>query len=227
MDLYSGLPWWAVKNPLYDYFNPLTADYRTNVAIVGGGITGALAAHELCRAGIRCCVVDKWGSGSSRASTALLQYEIDTPLCELTGMVGREGAVTAYRACLQSIGDLEKVFRQTGCDVGWRRVPSLWYAPGRRGRELLEKEYEARCEARLPVAYLSRLELRRQYGFRAYGALENDASAQMDSYAGACGLIDHHLCRGELKVFTHTEVAGYREKPDRIELRTAEGHRIS
>lgn len=85
MDLYSGLPYWIAKNRLYNYFNPLKSDYSTDVAIIGAGITGALVAHELCTAGIKCAVIDKRSitTGSSTASTALLQYEIDTPLCDV------------------------------------------------------------------------------------------------------------------------------------------------
>jgi ribulose 1,5-bisphosphate synthetase/thiazole synthase len=41
MDLYSGLPYWIAKNPLYNYFNPLESDFNTDVIIIGAGITGA------------------------------------------------------------------------------------------------------------------------------------------------------------------------------------------
>ncbi|MDE5889829.1 MAG: FAD-binding oxidoreductase, partial [Bacteroidales bacterium] len=82
MRLHSGLPYWIIKDQLYDYYNPLREDIYTDVAIIGAGITGALAAHALCKAGLECCVIDRRSiaTGSSAASTALLQYEIDTPL---------------------------------------------------------------------------------------------------------------------------------------------------
>lgn len=48
MDLHSGLPYWIIKNPLFDYFNPLKKDLETDIVIIGAGITGALMAHELC-----------------------------------------------------------------------------------------------------------------------------------------------------------------------------------
>ena len=47
MDLKSGYPYWAVKNGLMHPFPPLQVDLRCDVAIVGGGITGALIADEL------------------------------------------------------------------------------------------------------------------------------------------------------------------------------------
>ena len=119
MDLHSGLPYWIIKNPLFDYFNPLKKDLETDIVIIGAGITGALMAHELCRTGLKCCVVDKRSiaTGSSAASTALLQYEIDVPLCRMVKQIGEKKAVTAYRSCLQSISDIEAVLKETGIDA--------------------------------------------------------------------------------------------------------------
>lgn len=111
MDLHSGLPYWIVRNSLLDYFHPLEDDLSTDIVIVGSGITGALMAHELCRAGIECCVIDKRSiaTGSSAASTALLQYEIDVPLCRMAKIIREENAATAYHACLQSISDIPQI----------------------------------------------------------------------------------------------------------------------
>ena len=85
MDLKSGYPFWAVKNGLMHAFPPLQADLRCDVAIIGGGITGALIADELAAHGHDVAVVDQRdiGWGSTSASTALLQYEIDTHMVDL------------------------------------------------------------------------------------------------------------------------------------------------
>src|SRR3546814_2332565 len=49
--LKSGYPWWAVRNGLLRAFPPLQRDLRCDVAVLGGGITGALVADELARHG--------------------------------------------------------------------------------------------------------------------------------------------------------------------------------
>ena len=41
MDLHSGLPYWIIKNPLFDYYNPLKENLDTDIIIIGSGITGA------------------------------------------------------------------------------------------------------------------------------------------------------------------------------------------
>jgi choline dehydrogenase-like flavoprotein len=55
---------------------------RCDVAVVGGGVSGALTALALSKAGFDVVVVDRRtpGKGSTLASTAMIQFEIDTPL---------------------------------------------------------------------------------------------------------------------------------------------------
>ena len=85
MDLKSGYPFWAVKNGLMHAYPALREDLACDVAVIGGGITGALMADELVRHGHGVVVLEQRdiGCGSTAASTALLQYEIDTHLVDL------------------------------------------------------------------------------------------------------------------------------------------------
>src|SRR4051794_21480358 len=98
IDLKSNYPFWLVKNGLLHSYPALENDIICEVAVIGGGITGALAAYHLVEASVDALVLDKRdiGWGSTSASTALLQYEIDTPLHQLIELVLRWAmAVTA------------------------------------------------------------------------------------------------------------------------------------
>jgi len=99
VDLKSGYPYWAVKNSLMYAFPQLDADLGCDVAVVGAGITGALIADKLAGHGHDVVVVDQrevcWGSTS--ASTALLQYEIDTHATELVRRYNQSSALLAYQ----------------------------------------------------------------------------------------------------------------------------------
>ena len=79
MDLRSGYPFWLVKNGLVHTYPALESDQDCDVVVIGGGITGALAAYTLVQEDVDVIVVDKRdiGWGSTSASTAMLQYEID------------------------------------------------------------------------------------------------------------------------------------------------------
>lgn len=71
----------------------------TDVAILVGGISGALTAHYLTQQNNPCVIVDarSIGLGSTSASTSLLQYEIDTPLHKLSAIAREKNAATSYR----------------------------------------------------------------------------------------------------------------------------------
>jgi len=229
MDLYSGLPYWIVKNSLYDYFNPLSKDKKTEVVIIGSGITGSLVAHELCKAGIKCCILDKrtLSTGSSSASTALLQYEIDEPLYKMAKSIGEEKAVLAYRSCLKAISDIEKVFKSIGSDPGFERVPSLFYASNKQGEKIIEKEYAIRKKHGLPVDFLKAEDVKIQYGFDAPCALQNNESAQIDAYLASITLLDYHKRRKELDIYTHTQVLKCTQKDKSYEILTDKGYKVN
>ena len=134
MDLKSGYPFWAVKNGLMHAFPPLQADLRCDVAIIGGGITGALIADELSAHGHDVAVVDQRdvGWGSTAASTALLQYEIDIHMVDLAKQYGEDNAVLAYNALSTSQRDhvAERLPRPPGRGPA-TRAPRTWPPPDR------------------------------------------------------------------------------------------------
>jgi len=84
MDLESGRPCWSVRSGLIHSYPRLQARITADVLVVCAGITGALIADELTRAGTRVVVSDgrDVAGGSTLASTALLQYEMDSSLRE-------------------------------------------------------------------------------------------------------------------------------------------------
>lgn len=127
MDLKSGYPFWSIKNGLMHAFPRMERDMACDVAVVGGGISGALIAHELATHGHAVCVVEQRdiGWGSTAASTALLQYEIDTHMTELARRFGEADAAQAYRACAEAIGMLRQLAREVR-DVGFASTRSLF-----------------------------------------------------------------------------------------------------
>ena len=58
MDLTSGAPFWIIKNGLLATYPRLKRDRRCDVAVIGGGITGALVAHRFAEAGIQVILVE-------------------------------------------------------------------------------------------------------------------------------------------------------------------------
>ncbi|MEI9898194.1 MAG: FAD-dependent oxidoreductase [Chthoniobacter sp.] len=120
----------AAENGLIHEYPSLQDDLRCDVAVLGAGISGALISHSLVRAGLEVIVIDKRdvGCGSTSASTALLQYEIDEHLVDLTRRIGRRDAERAYRACHGSIDTIERLAFEVGARFTFRRKPSAYFA---------------------------------------------------------------------------------------------------
>ncbi|MBA5791602.1 FAD-binding oxidoreductase [Flavobacterium sp. xlx-214] len=228
MDLYSGLPYWIVKNSLYNYFNPLEKNHKTDVVIIGSGITGALVTHQLCNAGISCTVVDKRSiaTGSTAASTAQLQYEVDVPLHKLIKKVGQEHAVAAYKDSLLAIDEIQQVVKSININAGYLKVPTVYYTTNKLGQEMLEKEFQARRKFDLPVDQLLADELFQYQHIKGKYALVNQTSAQIDAYKLAVDIFKYHMENSNLQMFSHTLINVTIPTAEGYELRTSNGCKI-
>lgn len=111
MDLRSHYPYSLLWKGIIKSYPSLKSDIKTEVAVIGAGITGTLVAWHLCKAGVKVVLVDRRhvGMGSTAASTGLLQYEIDTPLYKLIEKVGEKNAVKSYLLTRKAIYDLTEI----------------------------------------------------------------------------------------------------------------------
>ncbi|TZF84969.1 FAD-dependent oxidoreductase [Pedobacter sp. BS3] len=225
MNLKSGYPWWMVKNGLPFNYPKLETSAETEVVIVGSGISGALTAHFLCEAGVKCLIVDKRTActGSTCASTCLLQYETDMPLFRLIEILGIEKAVKSYQLSLQSIRNLENIISSLHIDCDFRQRSSLYLASDKKGLRDIEKEYQVRQQYGLPVEFMTKDELQQGFNIKAPGALYNQVSADTDAYKLSHALLQHHIIHSGLKVFERTEVVKIAYEPDGVILHTADG----
>ncbi|WP_409460584.1 NAD(P)/FAD-dependent oxidoreductase [Stenotrophomonas maltophilia] len=197
MDLKSGYPWWAVRNGLIHAFPPLQQDLRCDVLVVGGGITGALIADELSRHGQDVAVIEQRdiGWGSTAASTALLQYEIDTHLLELTQRYGHDAAAAAYLACAEAIPALGEVAHGLK-DVDFQRMDSLYLASRTRDVPRLMAEGDARRSISLDARWLGPDALRERFDVAGDGALLTRQAARVDPYRLTYALLQRVRRRG-------------------------------
>ncbi|MBC8163228.1 MAG: FAD-dependent oxidoreductase [Roseiflexaceae bacterium] len=221
MDLKSGLPFWPIKNGLIRSYPALHEHILCDVAVIGGGITGALVADQLVQAGIDTVVLDRRdvATGSTSASTALLQYEVDTPLFELIEMAGREHAVRSYLLCLEAILKLEKLIGELGDDCGFQSKKSLYLASRERDVPDLKREYEARREAGIRLDLLGASDIAARFSFRYPAALLSHTAGQVDAYRLTHALFRRAASHG-LRVFDRTAVTSHDHTRDGVTLTT-------
>lgn len=226
MDLKSGYPFWAIKNGLMCAFPKITQDVSCDVVVIGGGITGSLIADELGNNGFDVVVVEQRdvGWGSSAASTALLQYEIDTHMVDLAKQYGEFHALLAYQACADAIIDLRDLAEKLG-DVDFSMQESLYYASRRPDKSALQEEFDLRTKHGFDAQWLEPADIKERFGFKAPGAILTRLAAVVDPYRMASKLLTRLVERGG-RVFDRTMIDSIEPSEDSVTLRTPEGFEI-
>jgi glycine/D-amino acid oxidase-like deaminating enzyme len=224
MDLRSGYPFWLVQSGLVNTYPPLVADVSCEVAVIGGGITGALVAYHLAQAGIDTVVVDKRdiGWGSTSASTGLLQYEIDTPLHQLIDLVGEDHAVRSYLACLQAIDKVAVLVQAVDAPCGFERKQSLYLASRTRDVKALEREFHWRRKIGIHLDWLDESALEATFALKRPAALLSYDAAQIDVYRFTHALHQKAM-RAGLRVFDRTEIIQFDHQAAGVQLSTGDG----
>src|SRR5262245_60356291 len=221
MNLKSGQLYWPLQNRSFREVQSPQRDIRCDVAVIGAGLTGALAAHALARDGVNTVLLDKRGvaAGSTSASTALIQYEIDVPLFRLIRMRGRDAAVRSYRLCRQAIDQLEQTVWELREPCRFARRLSLFLARTRADVAALQRELRARKECGFDVQYLDRQELDRRFSLSAPAALLSADAAEIDPHRFTQAVLRPAVAQG-LRIFAPTTVLEIQQARDRVTIRT-------
>ena len=225
-DLRSGRPVWQGRRAPPVPHASLARDIKTDVLVMGAGITGASIADALAAAGVKVAVVDKRGlaRGSTMASTALVLYESDTPLITLTRKIGKEKAVRAWRRARLAVESLAVRLGELGlADIA--RRDSLYLAGNVLGRKELQREHEARQASGLPSRFLNRKALHDRYGIARAAALMGYGNLVIDPRKSTLALLNAAAANGA-RVFAPVEMTNVTPNRGSVTVTAADGRRI-
>ena len=224
MDVVSPQAFWLIRNGLGDVPEPLPANRRCDVLIIGAGVTGALVADSLTAQGLHVIAIDRRnpGLGSTSASTALLQYELDINLADLIRRVGRERAVAGYRACLEGVRAIARLANELTEDVDFRRRPSLYRASRSRDAKALREECKTRQRFGLPCEILGKQDLHKLVDFDAPLALWNNVGGEVDPWRLTQCLL-RRSGRRDFSVYGRTDAKSLVARKGGVDVRTNRG----
>ena len=227
MDLTTGVPFWLVKDGLTATYPKLDQDRRCDVAVIGGGITGAMLGRRLAEEGVHTVLLEgrEMGYGSTGSSTALLQYELDAHLVDLAARIGPPAAQRCYQLCVDAVEGIGRLVEGIGVDVDFRRRSSLYLATHRRDVRLLERERRARREIGIEVDLLAPSEIRGRYAFDRPAALLSRVGGEVDPLRLTHALLAAGL-RDGLEIYDRTGIARYQSDRKGVLLETEDGWRI-
>lgn len=221
MDLHNGRLYWP--STLKDKNRSFDKHY--DVAIIGGGMSGALCAYSLTEAGLNVAIIEKrtMASGSSAANTGLLQFSNDIMLHDLIDQIGEEKAVRFYKLCFEAIDNLERVAMNLPLSPEFIRRKSIYYASSTRHVSKLKKEYKVLKEHGFPVEYWSKKEIKQRLPFSKPGALITNGDAEVNPYRFVNGIIDYLKAGQKTTIFENLEAGRVEEAADGVNIHTSEG----
>ena len=205
MKVRSKEPYWLLKNGLPYVYPSLRNDISCDVLIVGAGVTGALLAYQFSGEGYTTTVIDKRdvGTGSTCATTSMVQYEIDKSLGELASMIGKGVATDIYKESVRSVKRLADIANRLEFPCGFSLKESLHFAHTLEDASVLKRETECRIMAGINVQWLSKDEIKLRYGLVSEGGILSETGASVDPYQLAHGLFQSATKRSGLKVYDH------------------------
>ena len=225
-DLRTGRSVWADSYGLGVPVKALTEAVSVDIAIIGAGISGAFMARELSR-DHSVVVLDRRLplTGSTMASTALLQWEIDLPLTALADQIGMPDARRAYLRSRAAVDTLKQIVADEGIRCGLEDKDTLYLAGDEYGRRALEAEADARADVGLDSTFLGPADLRARFGLDRTGAILSTGSASADPAQLAAALLRRAQADGAV-VYSPVEVTQAASDPDGVTLLTDAGHAV-
>jgi len=155
-------------------FSPLRGEKRAEALVIGGGITGLLAAYFLKRKGASPVVIEagRIAGGVTKRTTAKITSQHNLIYDQLRKSVGREKALQYARANEQAIAVYAQLIEDERIDCDFERISTGLYATLNTDR--LEAEYRAAQALGLPA----RLDDQAPLPFRTRGILVFENQAQ-------------------------------------------------
>ena len=226
--LFSGSPFWPDRNKRVTSYATLQGDIVCDVAVIGGGITGALVAHCLVAEGFSTALVDKsrFGSGSTSASTALISYEFDSLLTKLSNQVGDKRALRSYELCFEAVSSLQQLVEEIEEPCDYDERLSVRISTDSRHLEEFEKESRIRNKHGLKVEVVDEAGLAKRFGISAPAGLICANAAQIDPLKLTASLIKASVKRG-LLAFENTRITTYEAGREGVAIKTANGSIIT
>ncbi|MBZ9680467.1 MULTISPECIES: NAD(P)/FAD-dependent oxidoreductase [unclassified Mesorhizobium] len=228
LDLSTGRPVWSAYRAPAVPTGSLTRDVKTDVLIVGMGISGAMMAEALTAGAHAVICIDRRGplKGSTAATTALVQFEIDQPLSTLSMMIGKGQARQAWRRSRLAVSNLAARIAELGINCGISRTQSLYLAGTVLGPSELRDEAEARQMAGIGATYLTSAPLAGAFGIDRGGAILSHGNIALDPRKLTAGLLLKALER-KARLYAPVEATAIEDSADEVVVATTDGPTIT
>ncbi len=196
----------------------------TDVAIVGGGLTGCSAAYLFAAAGIRTCLLEagQVGQGGSAEGPGVIRSQPWMRFEALQKTHGRRAARQIWESCRHASLDLASLVRRLKirCDLEACDWLTVAFTPA--DLRELEREHKAAGTAGLDPIWFRRSRLLRDLALEAEGGIRIQGGASIDPYRATLGMAKAAVARGA-RLFERSPVVRIRADRAGVEVETDAG----
>ncbi|WP_101842275.1 FAD-dependent oxidoreductase [Halobacillus sp. Marseille-P3879] len=213
---------WTHPEPLWKRtadlpsFEKLTEPQDTEVAVIGGGITGITTAFLLAKEGKKVALIEAGCllNGTTGHTTAKVTAQHGLIYHELMDHFGEDHAALYYKAQSDAITSIENTVQELDIYCEWSRQDAYLYATTKEGTRKIEKEREAYERLEIPQP----METHVPFDAEASSALAMTNQAQFHPLLYLSALIEEFLNLGGT-IYENTTALKVQEK-NRIEVET-------
>ncbi len=201
---------------------PPSGTVAADVLIVGAGLTGAIIADVLSEAGLKVVLAERRKplAGSAMATTALIQFELDTPLLHLGRKIGDRDAQRVWLRSKRAVEELTR--RAKGIDCEWCDRATLYLAGNVLNGRALREEANAREDIGLPTTLKTHMALLEHYGIEADAAIRSAGNAECNPVMLGDGLLQRARSRGAV-IYGPAEIDELIEDKGSVTARSKDG----
>ncbi|WP_151733655.1 FAD-dependent oxidoreductase ['Paenibacillus yunnanensis' Narsing Rao et al. 2020] len=207
-------------------FPRLAEDHETEVAIVGGGITGITTAYLLTKAGYKVTLLEAGEllAGTTGFTTAKITAQHGMIYQDLVKNFGEEQARMYYQSNQEALEWMLATISDLSIDCGLEREAAYLYVDQEDDKTLkkLEKEFEAYEKLRIPGEWLDHIPL----PLLTSGAIKLPAQARFHPLHYLKALLQKVLDQGGV-IYEHTTIGEQVDKNGMLTLYTeGSNHKI-
>lgn len=185
MKLHTGNLYWPANTEPISLKIDNNIREKSDVLVVGSGMSGALASYELSKNGYKVTLIEqnRIASGSTSANTDLIQYMSDQGVKKFSEQIGIENAVKFYNQSKEAVSDLIAIEKDLFVinQKNFKKSDSLILATDKKKIDDVKDETKMQKEIGYDVNYVDRQELE-SYNISAYGGLKCGPDINLNPY---------------------------------------------
>jgi glycine/D-amino acid oxidase-like deaminating enzyme len=199
MTKYGRSPWIdrfpASRVPSYPKYR---GNSQIDVAVIGGGLSGCLAAYAFAAAGVKVCVLeaDRIGRGATSLATGWISDNPGARFADVERAMGLRSARQGWQAWRRAALDFIALVRRLDlkCDLEPHGLLDIATSPDAAAQ--IKKEYKARKEAGLDVSLATPRIVAAESGIEGMAGLRSRDGATLDPYRATIGIAAAAAARG-------------------------------